>query len=134
MIFHGQTIDGDPALSGSLWSAITKGASKYPRFVIEVREHDPEREISIQQMKYLHAVVFPTLAKEMHTSKWEAEFLCKTQCGEQWLVKKVGDLRFILSKTTLSVKDCNEWIENIWDYTQKNGITIPQPNKEWRTE
>ena len=129
MIFHGQTIEGEPAAN---WPLIQKESAKYPKFTVEVHKYDEQREISNQQMAYLHTVVFETIAKHMHSSLWEAEFLCKTQCGEQWFVKKMGDLRFVLSKTTLTVKQCNKWIENIQDWGQRNNIFIPAPDKDWR--
>lgn len=124
----GETIDGQPVTD---WPAIHKECMKHKRFVVEVRKYDEQREISRQQMRYLHGVVFPTIAREMHISLWEAELLCKTQAGEQWLVKKMGDVRFILSKTGMSVKDCTEWIQNIFDWGDRNGIFIPPPDKEW---
>jgi len=124
----GNTIDGEPAAD---WPGIQRACAKHKRFVVEVRKYDEKREISRQQMAYLHAVAFPTIASEMHVSLWEAEFLCKTQAGEQWLVKQMWDLRFILSKTTLSVQECNAWMDNIHDWADRNGIFIPPPDKEW---
>ena len=128
MDFFGETVDGQPATD---WPAIHKACMKHQRFVVEVRRYDEEREINRQQMAYLHGVVFPTIAREMHVSLWEAEFLAKTGPGEQWLVKRMGDLRFVLSKTGMSVKDCTEWIQNIWDWSDRNGFFIPPPDKTW---
>ena len=79
MEWIGETIDEQPATD---WPAIHKACMKHKRFVVEVRKYDEEREISRQQMAYLHGVVFPTIAREMHVSLWEAELLCKTQAGE----------------------------------------------------
>ncbi len=129
MQFFGQTIDGEAATN---WPKIQAKCAEYPRFVIKVERYSEQKEISDRQMAYLHAVVFPTLAREMTCSLWEAEFTCKRQCGEQWLLKKMGDLRFVLSKTVLTTKQCNQWIENIWDWADKSGVHIPQPDKDWR--
>ncbi|HOI38788.1 MAG TPA: hypothetical protein PLF11_15580 [Bacillota bacterium] len=124
----GETIDGQPVTD---WPAINKACAKHKRFVVDVHKYDEEREITNQQMAYLHTVVYPTVAKSMHCSLWEAEFQCKTGPGKQWLVKRIGDLRFVLSKTGMSVKDCTQWIENIFDWGDRNGIFIPPPDKEW---
>jgi len=128
-LFHGDTIDKEPAAN---WPVIQKECAKYPKFTIEVKKYDAQREISDAQMAYLHTVVFPVIADHMHSSLWEAEFLCKTQCGEQWLVQRMGDLRFIKSKTELSTKQCAKWIENIYTYFEKQGIHIPHADKDWR--
>ena len=130
-LFHGDTIDGQPAAS---WPIIQKECAKYARFSVEVLKYDEDRDISREQMAYLHTIVFPTIKEAMHSSLWEAEFLCKTQCGEQWFVKRMGDVRFIVSKTTLTVKQCERWIENIQTYFDKQNIHIPAPNKDWRKE
>jgi len=128
MDFYGETADGEPLAD---WPAIHKACMRHKRFVVEVRKFDEKREISRQQSAYLHAVVYPTVAKAMDCSLWEAEFQCKTGPGREWLVKTMGDLRFILSKTTMSVEDCTRWIENIFDWGDRNGIFIPPPDKEW---
>ncbi len=129
--FFGQTIDNEPATQ---WHMVHAACRKYPHWVLTVEKYDENKRISRLQMAYLHSVVFPTLAREMSCSLWEAEFTCKRQCGEQWLFVKIGDLHFVKSKTVLSTKQCNKWIENIWDYADKNDIHIPPPDKDWRKE
>ena len=131
MIFHGQTIDKQPATN---WKAIQDECALYNRFTIEVTEFNEEREISNQQMKYLHAAVFPLIAERFHMSELEAEDHCKALCGEHWFVKKIGDKWYRLSKKTLSVTQCNKWIENIYTYFEKQGLHIPAPNQDWRKE
>ena len=129
--YYGQTIEGQPCTD---WKGIHAECAKHPQFVIRVEKYDEDREISLQQMKYLHAVVFPTLAREMHCSLWEAEFTCKRWCGEPWeLIKKVGPQMYVeCSKTKLTTKQCNAWIESIWDWAQSRKIHIPAPDKDWR--
>lgn len=116
------------------WPKIHAACEKYGQFVIEVTKYSEAKEISHQQMSYLHAVVFPAVAKQMHCSLWQAEFDCKRWAGEQWFMRKMGDQYFVLSKTSLTVKQCNEWIESIWDWAQANGIHVPLPDKDWRKE
>ena len=124
-----ETIDGEPV---GQWDQVFEACRKHKRAAIIVEKYSEERAISRQQMAYLHPVVFPRLAKEMECSLWEAEFTCKTQCGEQWLIKDLCGARFVLSKTSLSIKDCNAWIENIWDWCDRHGIHMPAPDKDWR--
>ena len=129
MDFYGHTTGGIPTLSPAV---IIDECKKHKRFVVRVEEYDEQREISEQQIKYLHAVVFPTIARESHCSKWQAEFDCKRYPGRKWLIKSYGDQHFVLSKKSLSVKQCGDWIENIWDWAQHGGIHIPLPDKDWR--
>jgi hypothetical protein len=130
MRFTGKTMDKRPC---SQWTPIYNECAKYERFVVEVTELDSDKDISNQQMKYLHAVVFPLLAKETHCSLWQAEFDCKRHAGNQWFIKKIGDQHFVLSKTSLSVKQTNEWIKNIIDWAATGNIHVPEPDKEWRS-
>ena len=127
--FRTKTIDGKPCTD---WKAIYKEAAKHLQSIITVKKYDPEKEVSDKQMAYLHAVVFPTFAGEYHCSVLWAEITLKRCCGEQWMVKRVEKTELILSKTILSVKQCNQWIENIWDWCGSHGIHIPQPDKDWR--
>ena len=60
MIFKGNTIDNQPTAK---WKAVYRECAKYEQFIVEVRKFDPEREISLQQMRYMHAVVIPALAE-----------------------------------------------------------------------
>ena len=131
MIFHGETINNEPAAN---WPVIQAECARHQKFTVEVTAFNSEREISNQQMKYLHAVVFPLIADRFHMSELEAEDHCKALCGERWFVKKIGDKWFRLSKRVLSVKDCNKWIENIYTYFEKQGLHIPAPNQDWRKE
>lgn len=130
MQFKGKTINKQPATD---WPAIHKACIKHPAFTVEVREYSEKTEISLQQMKYLHAVVFPQIAEAGKVSLWQAEFDCKRFAGRQWLIKTVEGNHFVLSKTTLSVKQTNQWIDNIIDWAeQAYHILIPLPNPEWR--
>ena len=129
MRFYGKTIEGQPAAD---YPGIQRECGKHERFVIEVTKYDESKEISNQQMKYLHAVVFPTIARETHCSLWQAEFDCKRWAGNQWFMKKMGDQYFVLSKTSLTVKQTNEWIKNIIDWAQTGNVHVPEPDKDWR--
>lgn len=134
MEFHGTTMDGQPVTD---WPAIHRAAAKHERFVIDVRQYDEQREISLKQMAYLHAVVFPAIAEAMGSSLWEAEYWCKRMCGEQWeLIKKVGKGMWVeCSKTKLTTKQCGEWMENIWAKAEKVwGLHIPPPDQDWRKD
>lgn len=133
-IFRGETIDGEPTTQ---WPAIQREAEKHKHFVIEVRKYDAEREISLRQMAYLHAVVFPAIADAMGSSLWEAEYWCKRMCGEQWeLIKKVGKGMWVeCSKTKLTSKQCGDWMENIWAKAEKVfGLHIQAPAEDWRRQ
>lgn len=128
--FKGIHIDDQPVAD---WPKIKAEIRKHDRFVIEVVKYDESTEISRQQMKYLHAVAFPTISRETHCSLWQAEFDCKRFAGNQWFIKKMGDQHFVLSKTSLSVKQTNEWIKNIIDWAATGGIHVPEPDKNWRS-
>ena len=114
------------------WQQIYEKAAVLGRFIIKIEKWTEEKEISLRQMAYLHAVVFPALAKEMHCSLLWAEITLKRCCGEQWLIARVDKAEIILSKTILTVKQCNQWIENIWDWCSSKNIHIPDPDKDWR--
>jgi len=135
MKFHGETTDIGPVLSGYRWDAIQGECVKHKRFIVEVRKYDEQKEISRKQMAYLHAVVFPILAEKMDCSLWFAEFWCKKECGQQWeLILTVGKgMQVECSKTKLTTKQCNQWIENIHDKAEIVGIHIPPPDKDWRS-
>jgi hypothetical protein len=129
MDFYGQTIDGEPVTQ---WPEIHQSCRKLRQFVVSVREYSEDKEVTLQQFKFLHAVVFPTLAREWNTSEEDAEFECKKRWGEQWLIKKALGYRFVLSKTVLTTKQCNKWIENIQAGALRENILIPCPDKDWR--
>ncbi len=127
--FKGNLVEGEPAAN---WQAIHQECAKYQRFIVEVREYNESAEISMQQMAYLHSIVFPALADHVGCSKFMAEQILKKKCGEQWFVKKVDGDICILSKTNLSVKQTNEWFENIFDWMGSIGCPVPSPDKDWR--
>ena len=131
MIFHGETIDGQPAAN---WKVIQDEAARHKRFTITVEDYNEEREISNQQMAYLHVVVFPLIAETYHMSELEAEDHCKLFCGEKWFVKKIDTKWIRLSKRVLTTKNCNKWIENIYTHFEKQGLHIPAPSQDWRKE
>lgn len=129
--FRGYTRDNTAICS---WGEISGTAARYERFIIEVRRYDPEHEISLQQMRYLHAVVFPAFADWIGCSEFMAELILKRKCGKQWMVKIIDDVEVIASKTSLSVKQTMTWIENIMDFADGlPGLAVPPPDPEWRT-
>lgn len=129
MNVYGLTIDNKPSAD---WRAIQAECAKHKQFVVEIRPYNEDREASLQQYAYLHSVIFPTLAKAWDTSLEDAEFECKKRWGEQWLIKRALGYRFVLSKTILTVKQCNQWIENIWQGAHREGIIIAPPDRDWR--
>lgn len=132
MVWYGSRTSDGPATD---WPAIQAEAGRHERFIVEVREYDEQREISLRQMAYLHAVVFPLIAETMGSSLWEAEYWCKRMCGEQWqLIKKVGTGMWVeCSKTKLTTKQCGDWIENIWAKAEKVwDLHIPPPDQDWK--
>jgi hypothetical protein len=134
MKFKGETIDGSAVLD---WQKVYGECEKYHRFVIEIRELDEQREISLQQMKYFHAVVVPLFSEWNGDSKGCWETRLKLECGSKWFTPEVHVVdgkpySFIPSKKTLSVKDCSEWFQNIMDYGLREGVVVPPPDPEWR--
>lgn len=132
MEFYGETTTEGPAAD---WPAIQAAAAQYERFIVRVEKYDEQKEISLKQYAYLHAVVFPILAEAIGCSLWEAEYQCKRWCGQQWeLIKNVGKGMWVeCSKTKLTTKQCTLWIENIMDWAAKRDIVIPPPDPQWRT-
>ena len=128
MRFHGQKTPEGPATD---WPAIHTEADKHDRFVIDVRAWSEEKEVSDNQFAYLHKVVFRMLADAWNCSKAQAELDCKRRWGEQWMIKNELGYRFVLSKTVLTTKQCNDWIDNIWEGAHNEGIIIPMPDKDW---
>lgn len=114
------------------WQAAYNEAARHDKFIVIVEPYDEQKEISRQQMKYLHGVVFTTFAREMFCSKLWAEITLKRSCGEEWLIKRVDNTEIILSKTVLTPTQCSQWIENIWDWCESKNIHIPPPDKDWR--
>jgi len=129
MIFTGKTIDGEPVTH---WPVIHETCAKYDRFVIEVRRYDADKEISLQQMKYLHAVVIPALAEYTGLSQLMAELILKKKCGSQWFIREVDGNEIIISKTMLTTKQTTAWLENIWDWMESVGCPVPPPDPQWR--
>ncbi len=126
--FRGKTHDNSPATD---WDAVYAECGKHTEFVIEVRRHDPDKEISLQQMKYIHAVVIPALSEYVGCSQLMAELLLKKKCGEQWFVKFVDKTETIISKTNLSVNQTTKWLENIWDWMESINCPVSPPDKNW---
>lgn len=127
--FKGHTVNNQPATN---WKAVYKACAKHERFLLEVRKYDEAAEISLQQMRYLHAVVIPALADLVGCSEFMAEQILKKKCGEQWFVKEVDGDICIISKTNLSVKQTNKWLENCWDWMESIGCPVPPPDPNWR--
>lgn len=131
MIYRGKTIEGQPAAN---WKAIQATCTEYPEFIIEVRKFDEQREISLQQMAYIHAVVIPALADHVGCSRLMAEILLKKKCGEEWFIQKVDGIDMILSKTMLTTKQTTQWLENCWDWMESIGCPVPPPDPKWREQ
>ena len=129
MIFKGKTIDGQPAAA---WEAVYKACTRHERFVVEVRNYDPDKEISLQQMKYLHAVVIPALAEYIGCSQLIAEIILKKKCGEEWFIQQVDGNEIIISKTMLTIKQTTKWLENCWDFMESINCPVPPPDPNWR--
>lgn len=128
-MFRGKTFDESPAID---WKAIYAECAQHNEFVVEVRRYDPDKEISRQQMAYVHAVIFPALAEYVGCSQLMAEVMLKKKCGEQWFIKEVDKCEIILSKTMLSVNQTTKWLENIWEFMESIGCPVPPPDKNWR--
>ncbi|MDO8302665.1 MAG: hypothetical protein Q7T18_05440 [Sedimentisphaerales bacterium] len=84
--FKTKRIDGVAAAD---WPAIHLAAAKHEQAIIEVRAYDPDKEISDQQMKYLHAVVIKEYSSFTGHSPWESEQFLKREAGEQWFMQEI---------------------------------------------
>lgn len=133
-MFRGDTRNGTPIAD---WPRICDECAKYDRFLIDIIKYDESREISVQQMRYFHGVVVPLFSEWNGDSKecWETRL--KLECGPKWFAPKALNIdgkAYILvpSKKKLTVKDCNEWLENIVDYGLRCGVVVPPPDPEWR--
>ncbi len=136
MLFKGKTLNNQPL---SAWKAIYKECCKYEQFIIDVRKYDIENEISLQQMAYFHTVVIPAFVNHTGDSPKYWENKLKLEQGSKWFKPQtitVNNHKYtvIPSKTGLSTKDFNEWLQNIMDFAQTLGFIIPLPNKDWKTE
>jgi hypothetical protein len=127
--YLGKTENNQPIAN---WKAVYANCAKYARFVVEVREYDEQKEISLQQMKYMHSVVFPALAQYVGCSELMAEIMLKKKCGEQWFIQKIDGNEIILSKTMLTVKQTTKWLENCWEWLESIGCPVPPPDPNWK--
>lgn len=132
--FQVQRINGQPVGS---WKAIYRECLKHERAIVEVRPYDPEKEISIQQMRYLHGVVIPLFVDFTGDSAQYWENKLKLECGSQWFkpeVITIGVQKFVTipSKKTMSTKDFSNWYQNIRDYGDSIGCPVPPPDSQWR--
>ena len=134
MRYKGHTILGQAALIGSNWEALERECAKHHRFVIEVRKYDEAKEISLAQMAWLHCENGPiaVLANDMGISRLMAETILKVKCGAEWFLQEIDGREIVASKTSLSVTQTTKWIENIFDFMEKIGSPVEQPNPEWR--
>jgi len=131
VIFRGKTIDGQPA---ARWDKIQDACVKYGHFVIEVRKLDENREISLQQKAWLHCNKGPIalLAKHKGCSKLDAENTLKKECAGHLFIKEISGELHILSKSTLTVKQTTEWMENIFDYMESIECPVLPPDPNWK--
>jgi len=133
--FTGDTIDNEPAAN---WPEIQAACAKHKRFDITVEKHDPERSISLRQMRFFHGVVLPILSEWNgdSTDCWQTRL--KLECGSQWFDPKpviVGNVAYTMipSKTKMSVRDFMDWYENIKQHCETEyGVRLPDPDPEWR--
>jgi hypothetical protein len=135
-LYRGKIIDGKPALN---WPAFNAECKKHTEsgFVVEVREYDPDKELSLQQMKYLHAVVVPLFSNYTGDSKQYWENKLKVECGSKWFKPEIisvcgHEYTIIPSKKHLSVKDFSEWYSNIRDFGDSINCIVPPPDPRWR--
>jgi len=171
MEFQGQGIDGKAAAN---WPAIQKACGKWDRFIVEVRRFDEQREISLKQMAYWHAVVVLEYSQKTGESLLRSEWILKRSAGRLWFMLEAEEemakrgqvmfecqsvacqnmfvlprkfrgkyvcpncrstnirLFFMLSKTELSVKVFNWFLENAWNFMESIGYPVPPPDPEWR--
>lgn len=134
MNFHGKTVNNQPIAQ---WKAICTECAKHERFTVKVEKYDEAKEISEKQMAFLHAVVLPLLSNWNGDSQQEWENRLKLECGSKWFKPQFvtidgHEFTIIPSKKTLSIKNFSEWYTNIRDFALKEGITIPDPDPEWR--
>lgn len=132
--FQGRTVNNQPAAA---WKHIYSECIKHPEFIIEVRPYSIEKEISRQQMRFLHGVVIPLFVKHTGDSPQNWENRLKVECGSKWFTPKIITVKsqnytIIPSKTNLSTKDFMEWLQNITDYGLTIGIAVPPPDPQWR--
>lgn len=132
MKFRGTTHNGQPATT---WKRVYQECAKHGEFVVEVRKYDEAREISLQQMRWLHCPdgPFAVLAEYMGVSRLIAELILKKKCGERWFVQEVDGEKIIASKTMLTAKQTGEWIDNIIDFMDSIGCPVSAPDPNWRT-
>jgi hypothetical protein len=112
--------------------------AQYPRFLVEVRKYDEEREISLKQMAYFHAVVVPLFVDYTGDSPQYWENRLKLECGSKWFKPEVIEIEgrhitIVPSKKRLSTKNFSEWYQNIRDFGDSIGVLVPPPDPEWRT-
>ena len=137
--FTGQTIDGEPAAD---WPQIQEACAKHKRFDITVEKHDPERSISLAQMRFFHSKGGPLhILSEWNGDSqdcWQTRL--KLECGSQWFEPKpviVGNTAYTMipSKTKMSVRDFNDWYENIKQHCEeKYNVMLPDPDPNWNTK
>lgn len=129
MIFHTTQMDGQAA---GPWKAIQAAAAKHHRAIVEVREYDPDAEVSDQQRKYWFAVPVEHYAEWTGYDKRSAERELKLKFADQWFVKIHKGARVLLSIRDISIKDMNDIIEAVCVGLQEYGVKCELPDPQWR--
>ena len=78
-----------PVIDGSSWPRVQMDAAQFQRFVVEVRKYDEASEISIAQMRYLHAVPIREFVKQMGFSEWYVKLWLKREYGKALFMSDV---------------------------------------------
>lgn len=135
MEFKGKTIDDKPAAD---WPGIQKACAQHERFVIEVRDWDDERELSMQQIRWFKGILLPSLSKDNGDSIecWETTLKLAVMPDEfAPLSVKIGGhtIYYVPSITKLSVKQMSQLIEGSVAKLHEWGFGwITLPDKELR--
>jgi len=136
MQYKGKTVDKQPTCN---WKAVYRDCAKHQQFIVEIREYNEEKEISRQQMKYLHAVIIPLFVDYTGDSPQYWENKLKLECGSKWFKPEIINVNgnpftIIPSKKIISINNFTEWYQNITDYGLQHGVIVPPPNKDWKLE
>lgn len=137
-LYKGTVIEDQPRAN---WKAIYAECRKHKDkgFLVEVREYDPDKELSYKQIRWWKGILLPALSKDngFSESKWEAILKLTIMPNEfQPIDIKVGEneYNFIPSITNLSTKKMSKLMMESVQILHDWGFTwVKEPDPSLRS-
>ena len=137
MLYRGTITNNQPIAN---WKAIYSECRKHTEkgFIVEVREYDPDKELSNRQIRWWKGILLPALSKDngFTESKWEAILKLAVMPDEfKPVTVQVGqnEYTFIPSITKLSTKKMSRlMVESVHDLHDWGFAWVTEPDPSLR--